>query len=37
MGKMFYVHQFPNPSLPIGLVKTESEVIVRLVENGLGR
>ena len=34
---MFYIDQFCTPSFPIGLVKTESGFIVRLVETGLGR
>ena len=34
---MFYIDQFRTPSLPIGLVKTESGFIVRSVETGLGR
>ena len=34
---MFYIYQFRTPSFPIGLVKTESGFIVRLVEIGLGR
>ena len=34
---MFYIDQLPTPSFPIGLVKTESEFIVRSVETGLGR
>ena len=34
---MFYIEQLCTPSFPIGLVKTESAFIVRLVETGLGR
>ena len=34
---MFYIHQLRTLSFPIGLVKTESSFIVRLVETGLGR
>ena len=34
---MFYIDQLHTPSFPIGLVKTESGFIVRLVETGLGR
>ena len=34
---MFYIDQLCIPSFPIGLVKTESGFIVRLVETGLGR
>ena len=34
---MFYTDQLHTPSFPIGLVKTESGFIVRLVETGLGR
>ena len=38
MGKMFYdIEQSCNPSFSIGLVKTESDFIVRSVETGLGR
>ena len=33
---MFYINQLRTPSFPIGLVKTESGFIVRLVETGLG-
>ena len=36
MGQTFYIDQFPTPSFPIGLVKTESG-LVRSVETGLGR
>ena len=34
---MFYINQLCTPSFPIGLTKTESGFIVRLVETGLGR
>ena len=35
---MFYcINQLHFPSFPIGLVKTESDFIVRLVETDLGR
>ena len=34
---MFYIEQLCTPSFPIGLVKTESAFIVRLVETSLGR
>ena len=34
---MFYIDQLHTPSFPIGLVKTESGFIVRLVETGFGR
>ena len=34
---MFYIDQLRTPSFPIGLVKTESGFIVRLVEAGFGR
>ena len=36
---MFYINQLRTPSFPIGLVKTESGLIVRSVETetGLGR
>ena len=34
---MFYINQLRTPSIPIGLVKTESGFIVRSVETGLGR
>ena len=34
---MFYIDQFCTPSFPTGLVKTESDFIVRSVEIGLGR
>ena len=38
MGYMFYyIDQLVTPSFPIGLVKTESDFIVRSVETGLGR
>ena len=33
----YYIDQPHTPSFPIGLVKTESEFIVRSVETGLGR
>ena len=33
---MFYINQLCTPSIPIGLVKTESG-FVRSVETGLGR
>ena len=37
-GEMFYyINQSHNPSFSIGLVKTESDFIVRLVETGLWR
>ena len=36
MGQVFYIDQFPTPSFPIGLVKTESG-FARSVETGLGR
>ena len=32
---MFYIYQLCTPSFCIGLVKTESSFIVRLVETGL--
>ena len=32
-----YMDQPYTPSFPIGLVKTESDFIVRSVESGLGR
>ena len=34
---MFYIDQLGTPSFPIGLVKTESNFIVRSVETGLER
>ena len=34
---MFYIDQFCTQSFPIGLVKTESGLIVRSVETSLGR
>ena len=34
---MSYNDQLRTPSIPIGLVKTESGFIVRSVETGLGR
>ena len=34
---MFYIDQLHIPSFPIGLVKTESGIVVRWVETGLGR
>ena len=34
---LFYINQPCTPSFPIGMVKTESGFIVRLVETGLGR
>ena len=34
---MFYINELRNPSFPIGLVKIESDFIVRSVETGLGR
>ena len=33
----YYINQPCTPSFPIGLVKTESDFIVRSVETGLGR
>ena len=33
----YYIDQPCTPSFPIGLVKTESDFIVRSVETGLGR
>ena len=33
----YYIDQPRTPSFPIGLVKTESDVVVRSVETGLGR
>ena len=34
---MFYTDQIRTPFYPIGLVKTESGIIVRSAETGLGR
>ena len=34
---MFYIDQLRTPSFRIGLVKTESSLIVRSAETGLGR
>ena len=34
---MYYINQLHTPSFPIGLIKTESDFIVRSVETGLGR
>ena len=34
---MFYIDQLRTPIFPIGLVKTESDLIVRSFETGLGR
>ena len=34
---MFYMDQICTPPFPIGLVKTESDFIVRPIETGLGR
>ena len=34
---MFYIDKLRTPSFPIGLVKTESDFIVRSVQTGLGR
>ena len=34
---MFCINQLRTPSFPIGLVKTESDFIVRSIETGLGR
>ena len=34
---MFYIDQLRTPLFPIGLVKTESDFIVRSVETGLVR
>ena len=34
---MFYIEQFCTPSFRIGLVKTESNFILKSVETGLGR
>ena len=33
----YYIDQPRTPSFPIGLVKTESDFLVRSVEPGLGR
>ena len=33
----YYMDQIYNPSFPTGLVKTESDFIVRSVKTGLGR
>ena len=33
----YYINQPRTPSFPIGLVKTESDFIVRSLETGLGR
>ena len=33
----YYINQPRTPLFPIGLAKTESDLIVRSVENGLGR
>ena len=33
----YYINQLCTQSFPIRLVKTESDLIVRSVENGLGR
>ena len=33
----YYINQHCTPSFPIGLVKIESDFIVRSVETGLGR
>ena len=33
----YYINQPRNPSFPIGLVKTETDFIVRSVETDLGR
>ena len=33
----YYIDQPHTPSFPTGLVKTESDVIVRSVETGIGR
>ena len=33
----YYIDQPHNTSIPVGLVKTESDFIVRSVETGLGR
>ena len=32
----YYINQLGTPSFPIGLVKTESDFIVRLGETALG-
>ena len=37
MGLMIYIDQLCTLSFPIGLVVTESDFIVRLVETGLER
>ena len=34
---MFYIDKLCTPSFPISLVKTESGLVVRSVETGLGR
>ena len=34
---LYYIDQPRTPTFPIGLVKTESDFIVRSVETGLGR
>ena len=34
---MFYIDKLRTPSFPTGLVKTESDFIVRSVQTGLGR
>ena len=34
---MFYINQLHTPPFPIGLIKTQSECIVRSVEIGLRR
>ena len=34
---MFFIDQLRTPSFPIGLVKKESDFILRSVESGLGR
>ena len=34
---MFYIDQLRSPSFPIGLVKTESDFIVRSAETDLGK
>ena len=33
----YYIDQLRTPSFPMGLVKTESDFVVRSVETGLGR
>ena len=33
----YYINQPCTPSFPIGLVKTESDFIVRSIETGLGK